>query len=110
LPEKAINVLYIKKLDDALKDGNPIQAVIRSTASNCDGKTFGLTQPSSQSHEELMRMAHEISGIQNIHDTAFVECRGTGTPTGDPLETQAVAKVFSERGIYIGSVRPTVCN
>lgn len=101
----AINVLYIKRLDDALKDGNPIQAIIRSTASNCDGKTFGLTQPSSQSHEELLRTAHAISGIQNVHETAFVECHGTGTPTGDPLETQAVARVFNEKGIYICSVR-----
>src|SRR5436190_21468877 len=47
----AVNAIYIKKLDDAIRDGNPIRAVIRSTSSNCDGKTSGIANPSSQAHE-----------------------------------------------------------
>jgi acyl transferase domain-containing protein len=43
---EAISMVYVKRLDDALRDGNPIRAVVRATASNCDGKTPGLTKPS----------------------------------------------------------------
>ena len=51
-------------------------------------------------------------GIQDFCETAMVECHGTGTPVGDPLEVNAVIRVFGDKGIYIGSVRhlvPVVC-
>ena len=54
---EAINAISIKKLDDAIRDGNPIRAVIRATASNCDGKTARLSNQSSEAHEALMRTA-----------------------------------------------------
>ena len=101
---EAINVLYVKKLVDALRDGNPIHAIVRATATNCDGKTPGISHPSSESHERLLRSAFEFAGIDDLSTTAFVECHGTGTSIGDPLEAQAVANVFGEKGIYIGSV------
>lgn len=102
---EAINAIYIKKLDDAIRDGNPIRAVIRATSSNCDGKTAGLSNPSSEAHEILMRTAYTAAGIQDFCETAMVECHGTGTPVGDPLEVNAVARVFGDKGVYIGSVR-----
>lgn len=102
---EAVNAVYIKLLEDAIRDGDPIRAVIRSTAVNCDGKTPGITNPSSERHEQLMRQAYASAGLSDIHDTSFVECHGTGTPIGDPLEAAAVAKVFGgDRGTYIGSV------
>lgn len=101
---EAVNVLYVKKLSDAVRDGNPIQAVIRATASNCDGKTPGISHPSSESHEALLRSAHDFAGLKDFSQTAFIECHGTGTAIGDPLETRAVANVFGGSGIYIGSV------
>ncbi|KAL8721428.1 MAG: hypothetical protein Q9225_001903 [Loekoesia sp. 1 TL-2023] len=101
---EAINAVYIKKLSDALRDGDPIRAVIRATATNCDGKTPGMACPSSETHESMMRRAYRTARISDFSKTAFVECHGTGTQIGDPLETAAVANVFGQNGIVIGSV------
>src|SRR5437667_5948579 len=101
---EAINAIYIKNLDDAIRDGNPIRAVIRATSINFDGKTPGMSNPSSEAHEALLRKAYEVAGITNYSETAMVECHGTGTPVGDPLEVNAVANVFGGKGVYIGSV------
>jgi acyl transferase domain-containing protein len=101
---EAINAIYVKKLGDAIRDRNPIRAVIRATSTNCDGKTPGISNPSSESHEEMMRRAYSVAGLDDFSGTAFVECHGTGTPIGDPLETQAVANVFGDSGVYICSV------
>ncbi|KZF21837.1 polyketide synthase [Xylona heveae TC161] len=105
---EAINGLYIKPLADALRDGNPVRAVIRATATNHDGKTPGMTYPSAEAQEALIRHAYGIAGIADFSDTTFVECHGTGTYVGDPIETKAVTKVFGHNGIYIGSVKPNL--
>jgi acyl transferase domain-containing protein len=105
---EAINAIYIKRLDDAIRDGDPIRAVIRSTATNCDGKTPGIAYPSSESHEQMIRRAYRAAQINEIGDTAYFECHGTGTAVGDPLETAAIANVLDRRGTYIGSVKPNV--
>lgn len=101
---EAINAVFIKKLSDALSDGDPIRAVIRATATNCDGKTPGLACPSSESHAAVMRRAYQVARLTDFSKTAFVECHGTGTSIGDPLEAAAVASVFGHNGIFIGSV------
>jgi acyl transferase domain-containing protein len=101
---EAINAILIKPLDEALTCGDPIRAVIRATAVNSDGKTSNMGCPSTESQEKMMRKTYEIAGILDISQTPFVECHGTGTPVGDPLEAAAVANVFGEKGVYIGSV------
>lgn len=101
---EAVSALHIKPFSEALKNGDPIRAVIRSTSINSDGKTSGLSCPSSESHTALIRRAYKTAGIEDLSQTAFVECHGTGTARGDPLETTAVANVFREKGVYIGSV------
>ena len=108
---EAVSAVFVKKLSDALRDGDPIRAVIRGTASNFDGKTPGIANPSAASQEALMRSAYRSAGIaeSELGQTAFVECHGTGTPIGDPMETSAVGRVFGESGgVYIGSVKPNV--
>ncbi|PQE23080.1 polyketide synthase protein [Rutstroemia sp. NJR-2017a WRK4] len=105
---EAINAIYIKLLDDAIRDGNPIRAVIRNTATNSDGKSSSLTAPNGQSHEDLMRKVYAGCAL-NPKDTPFVECHGTGTVIGDPIETTAVGNIFGgEKEILIGSVKPNV--
>jgi len=79
---EAINAIHIKKLSDALRDNDPIRAVIRATASNCDGKTSGMSMPSSESHEAMIRRAYKEAQL-GFSQTPFVECHGTGTPIGD---------------------------
>ncbi|KJZ77319.1 hypothetical protein HIM_03043 [Hirsutella minnesotensis 3608] len=105
---EAVNAVYIKLLDDAIRDGDPIRAVIRSTAINCDGKTPGIACPSAQSHEALMRRAYDVANISDMSQTPYIECHGTGTPIGDPLEALAVANAFGHGETFIGSVKPNL--
>nr|KMM72254.1 mycocerosic acid synthase [Coccidioides posadasii RMSCC 3488] len=105
---EAVTAIFIKPLADAIRDGNPVQAVVRATSHNVDGKTPTLSQPSTDVQEALMKRAYELGGITDFSETAMVECHGTGTPTGDPIETRAVARVFGEKGVYIGSVKPNL--
>lgn len=105
---EAITAIYIKKLDDAVRAGDPIQAVIRGTATNHDGKTLGMTVPSADAQESLIRRAYEVAGIKDVWKTAYMECHGTGTPIGDPIESDTVGRVFGDKGVYIGSVKPNL--
>lgn len=105
---EAVGSLYIKKLSDAIRDGDPVRAVIKATCTNSDGKTPGLTVPSTAAHEALMRRTNYLAGINDFSRTAMIECHGTGTKIGDPIEVQAVANVYGEHGIYIGSVKPNL--
>ncbi|KAI1359407.1 polyketide synthase [Xylaria arbuscula] len=104
---EGIIAILIKPLKDALRDGNPVQAVIRATGSNHDGRSQGLLAPRGEIQEVLMREVYERAKL-NPRSTAFVECHGTGTATGDPIEAQAVGNVFGDRELYIGSVKPNV--
>lgn len=103
-----VNAVYVKPLHLAVRDGNPIRAVIRSTASNNDGKTPGISYPSTQAQEAMIRRAYEVAGISDFSQTGFVECHGTGTAIGDPIEINAIARVFGDSGVYIGSVKPNL--
>ncbi|KAI3322568.1 putative polyketide synthase [Xylariaceae sp. AK1471] len=105
---EALAAVYIKPLHSALRDGNPIRAVIRATAINHDGKTNGIYQPSADAQEALIRKAYHLAGLSDFGETAMVECHGTGTPTGDLIETKAIARVFGEAGVYVGSVKPNI--
>lgn len=102
---EGIVALHVKRLTDAMNDNDPIRAVIRSSCVNSSGRSTGLAQPSAKSQETLIRRSHTLAGITDVSKTAMVECHGTGTPVGDPVEARAVASVFGEHGIYIGSVR-----
>ncbi|KAL8992696.1 MAG: hypothetical protein Q9169_006904 [Polycauliona sp. 2 TL-2023] len=105
---EAVSALYIKKLSDAIRDGDPVRAVIRSTCVNNDGKTMGLTSPNTEAHEALIRRGHQLAGLHDLSKTAMIECHGTGTKVGDPIEAKAVANVFGKTGVYIGSVKPNL--
>ncbi|KAG9249431.1 polyketide synthase [Emericellopsis atlantica] len=105
---EAVNAIYIKKLSQALEDGDNIRAVIRGTAVNTDGRTQGMLIPSPVAQEKLIRQTYRRAGISDLSKTAFVECHGTGTVVGDPLETSAVGKCFGDQGMFITSVKPNV--
>lgn len=72
---EAINALYLKKLSDAIRDGDPIRAVIRHTGLNCDGKTPGLSMPSSAAHMALMKRTYKEANLNPVN-TPFVELHG----------------------------------
>lgn len=69
---EAITAIYIKRLDHAIRDKNPIRAVVRNTATNSDGKSVGLMTPNGKSHEALMRKVYRDAGLDPRH-TVFVE-------------------------------------
>lgn len=110
---EAVSAIFIKPLAEAIRDGNPVRAVIRGTASNSDGKGTGgsLSMPNEVAQEAMIRRAYEVAGIPeyDYSQTAFVECHGTGTSIGDPIETRAIGRVFGPSGgVQIGSVKPNL--
>jgi len=97
-------------LDQALADGNVIEAVILATGANADGgRKTGLTIPSSEGQAELMRAVLSRSGLCG-HDIDYIEAHGTGTAVGDPIESAAIGKVYGQSRqqgdpLPIGSVK-----
>jgi acyl transferase domain-containing protein len=69
---EAITAIYIKPLEDAIRDGNPIRSVIRATGTNSDGKSASLMSPNGKAHEKLMRSIYAHAKL-DPRDTAFVE-------------------------------------
>ncbi|KAI1764150.1 fatty acid synthase S-acetyltransferase [Hypoxylon sp. FL1150] len=107
---EAVASIVVKPLAHAIRDGNPVRAVIKATSCNANGNLgAGISVPSTDAQEKLIRHAYSIAGITDFGATAMVECHGTGTPVGDPIECNAVARVFGgDNGIFIGSVKPNV--
>ncbi|KFA70061.1 Atr6 [Stachybotrys chlorohalonatus IBT 40285] len=94
---EAVNAVYLKRLSDALRDGDPVRAVIRGTANNSDGRTPGLHSPNSDAQAAAIRAAYADAGIDSTQytKTAFMECHATGTPAGDPSEVRGSASVLA---------------
>ena len=101
---EAVNAIYIKPLSQALADGDHVRAIIQATSVNYDGRSAKIFAPDIDSQERLIRQAYSRARINDISQTAFVECHGTGTKVGDIVETTAIARVFGEKGVHIGSV------
>ena len=106
---EGIGALYLKRLSDAVRDGDPIRAVIRGTAANANGKTSGITQPSAVGQEAVIRQAYKFAGNLDPALTSYFECHGTGTAVGDPTETKAISNVFlddksTREALLIGAV------
>jgi amino acid adenylation domain-containing protein len=105
-----VGVVLLKRLEDALDDGDAIEAVILGSAVNNDGsEKLGFSAPSIKWQADVIRTAHQKA---NIHpDTIqLVECHGTGTPLGDPVEIEALTRAFGKSGnrtepCAIGSVK-----
>lgn len=76
---EAVSALYIKKLSAAVRDGDSVRAVIKSTCINSGGKGPSLTTPNVEAHEYLLRRGHALAGISDFSKTAMMECHGTGT-------------------------------
>ena len=106
---EAVNAVILKRLDDAIKDGDPVRAVIRGSATNSDGRTPGIASPSSEAQASAIRAAYASAAISDLNSTGYLECHGTGTQAGDPLEVSGVSSVFAatrplHQPLVIGSV------
>ncbi len=105
-------IVVLKPMSRALADGDPIYAVIRGGAVNQDGRTNGLTAPSRQAQEAVLRAAYRHAGIAP-GQVDYVEAHGTGTPLGDPIELTALGAVLGEgrdagRRCTLGSVKTNI--
>ncbi|MBF6208639.1 type I polyketide synthase [Streptomyces gardneri] len=86
-------MLVLRRLSDAVADGDPVLAVIRGSAVNSDGRSSGLTAPNVSAQKALLRQALR-SARADAADISYVETHGTGTPLGDPIEVDALADVL----------------
>ncbi|PGG95988.1 hypothetical protein AJ79_09779 [Helicocarpus griseus UAMH5409] len=111
---EGVATVVLKPLQDAINDNNPIRGMILNTFVNQDGRTRGLTLPNLQAQQQLIRTAYEQVGLDPA-ETAYVECHGTGTSVGDPIEIEAVGETIgkprnaqSGRSTLIGSVKSNI--
>ena len=109
---EGFGVLVLKRLADAVRDQDTIRAIIRNTGCNQDGYTPGITQPNSLSQETLIKNAYSSVGISML-PTRYFEAHGTGTPVGDPAETQALGAAFSKTRsvqdpLWVGAVKSNI--
>ncbi len=103
-------IVVLKRLGDALRDGDRIRAIVRGAAVNHDGRASSLTAPNASAQTALVRKALRDAGLQ-ASDVHVVECHGTGTPLGDPIEVQALADAYGEgrdAPLLIGSVKTNI--
>lgn len=105
-------MLVLKRLDDAQRDGDPIQAVILGSAVNQDGLTNGLTAPNGPSQEAVVRLALANAGVRP-DEVTYVETHGTGTSLGDPIEVRALQNSLlrgrtNSDPLWLGAVKTNV--
>ncbi|HVQ98497.1 MAG TPA: sulfolipid-1 biosynthesis phthioceranic/hydroxyphthioceranic acid synthase, partial [Mycobacterium sp.] len=90
-------VVLLKRLPDALRDGDRILAVVRGTAANQDGRTASLATPSVTAQTAVYRAALAAAGV-HAGSVGMVEAHGPGTPVGDPIEYTSLAEVYGIDG------------
>lgn len=99
-------VLLLKRLPDALRDGDRVLAVVRGTAANQDGHTVSIATPSVQAQSMVYRAALAAAGVEP-GSVGLVEAHGTGTPVGDPIEYESLAEVYGiDRPCALTSAKP----
>jgi acyl transferase domain-containing protein/SAM-dependent methyltransferase len=104
--------VVLRRLSDALADGDRILALIRGSAVNQDGRSSGLTAPNGPAQEAVIRAALKSAQVEP-KSINFVETHGTGTPLGDPIEVGALGAVFSNgrdagHPLIVGSVKSNI--
>ncbi|KAI1080407.1 putative polyketide synthase [Whalleya microplaca] len=112
----AVGAVYLKRLSDAVRDGDPIRGVIRSSAVNANGKApaVGITYPSRDGQADVIAHAYKRGGDLDPRLTGYFECHGTGTAIGDPLEVNAVSIAMNknrqpeENPLWIGAVKTNI--
>ncbi len=98
-------VVLLKRLPDALRDGDDILAVVRGTAANSDGRTRNIATPSFDAQVAACRAALAASGV-DADTIGAVEAHGTGTPVGDPIEFASLAQSYGRSGeVLLGSAK-----
>ena len=105
-------VVVLKRLVDAVAQGDRVLGVLLGTAMNHDGRTSGITAPNGDSQRRVIQAALAAAGI-GPDEVDYIEAHGTGTPLGDPIEVDALGKVFRRKTAdappaYLTSVKANI--
>ncbi|KAK5996292.1 PKS-NRPS hybrid synthetase cheA [Cladobotryum mycophilum] len=112
--------VVLKKLSDAIRDGDKIECIVRETGTNQDGRTKGITMPSPTAQAALIHDTYKRAGLDLSRPSdrpQYFEAHGTGTPAGDPVESRAISSAFFESGfkrqsqdpkLLVGSIKTVI--
>ena len=92
---EGVGIVVLKRLREAVADGDHIYGVILASGVNQDGASNGITAPNGQAQERLVTSVYRRYGI-NPEDITYIEAHGTGTKLGDPVEANALARAFNQ--------------
>lgn len=114
---EGVGMLFLRRLSDAERDGDPVLAVVRATAINHGGHANSLTAPNTEAQADLLRTAYLRAGI-DPRSVGYIEAHGTGTALGDPVEVNALKSAFrslpetndrlDSDGCRLGSVKTNI--
>jgi len=105
-------MIVMKRLSDAIRDGDHIRSIIRNSGVGQDGKTPGITVPNGEAQQDLIRSVYRQAKLDPI-DTFYIEAHGTGTIVGDEQEIAAIRSVFRSHDsptlpVHVGSIKPNI--
>ena len=105
-------VLFLKPLERARADGDPVRAVIVASGTNSDGRTSGLSLPNEKAQQQLLNSVYACAGLEP-GDLRYIEAHGTGTAVGDPIEANAIGHAVAaardhDDPLLIGSVKTNI--
>ncbi|PON28957.1 beta-ketoacyl synthase domain-containing protein [Trichoderma gamsii] len=109
---EGVGMVILKRLDDAIRDGDSVRAIIRNSGINSDGRTNGIMLPNQDAQERLAKRL-----FQNLpfkpSDVQYVEAHGTGTKAGDKVEINTIRNVFCEDRdgqdpVFVGATKPNI--
>nr|APD72050.1 type I polyketide synthase 2 [Streptomyces sp.] len=107
---EGVGAVVLRRLEDAVADGQPVYAVIRGTAVNQDGRSNGITAPNRWSQQDVLTAAYRRAGVEPSEVT-FTEAHGTGTVLGDMIEIKALGQLHADRTgrpMAVGSVKGSI--
>ena len=105
-------MVALERFSDAVKHDHAILGLVRGTSINQDGPRNGFTAPNGEGQKRVIRRALEVAGVDPL-EVDYVECHGTGTPLGDPIELSALAATYAlnrpdDQPLLIGSIKSNI--
>lgn len=107
LPSRGVAFVALRRLEDAVRMGEPILGVIRGIGLSNDGRTGSLLSPSTHSQQEAIRKAYHYADM-DISELSYVETHATGTLVGDKCELATLLEVFQSSPLYLGALKANI--
>lgn len=109
---EGVGLVILKRLHDAINDGDQIIAVLKGSAVAQDGRTRGIMAPNGKAQELVARNALKAGNV-DPKTIGYVEAHATSTPVGDPVEVTALSHIYGQDRspddpVYVGSIKPNI--